>query len=118
MIEKACWLLLALIHLPPAMALLRPVSITALYGVSSSDPSFLLLHHRAALFVGVAAACIWAIFDARVAGLAAAITALSMLSFLALYFGYGQPAALKSIAIADAIGLPLLLYVGWRAAVN
>jgi hypothetical protein len=116
MLTKLCWLLLALIHLSPAAAFFHPGMISKLYGVGAKDPAFLLLHHRAALFACVIIACIWAMVDARVASLAAVLTGFSMLSFLMLYFAYGQPESLKIIAIADAVGIPLLAYVGWKAA--
>jgi hypothetical protein len=41
--------------------------------------------------------------------------AISMLSFLVMYWLDGAPASLKSIAIADIAGLPFLSYAGWSA---
>ena len=48
MIERAAWAILALVHVMPALALFAPSLLTKLYGVSSGDPLFLLIHHRAA----------------------------------------------------------------------
>lgn len=116
MVERICWLILALaIHLPPFAALFAPSLITKLYSVTSDDSNFLLLQHRAALFGVIVIACLWAAFDPEVRKLAFFLTALSMISFLAIYLGYGQPASLRTIALVDAAGLPLLGYVGWKA---
>ena len=116
MIERICWLLLGLvIHGPPFAAFFVPSLIPRLYSVSVDDPNFALLQHRAALFGVVAVICIWAAFDPSVRKLAVVATALSMLSFLFVFMTFGQPSTLKTIAVADLLGLPLLLYVGWRA---
>ncbi len=116
MLERACWIVLGiLIHLPPFAAFFSPSLITHLYGVSSGDMNFALLQHRAALFGVIVVACLWAAFDPDVRKLAVALTALSMISFLAIYGIYGQPDTLRAIAIADLIGLPFLAYVGWKA---
>lgn len=119
MLERICWLILALvIHLPPFAAFFAPSLITKLYGVAADDVSFSLLHHRAALFGIVMIACLWAAFDADVRKLAVVVTSLSMVSFLAIYFGYGQPPSLKTIALVDGAGLPCLAFVGWKAFTN
>lgn len=115
MIERLAWGVLALVHLTPALALFAPSLLTRLYGMKSGDPLFLLMHHRAALFLAVMVACIWCALDPTPRRLGVVLVAISMLSFLALYFGNGSPPALKQIAVADLIGLPALLYVGWKA---
>lgn len=115
MIERLAWGLLALVHITPALALFAPSLLTKLYGVKSGDPLFLLMHHRAALFLTVVVACIWCALDPSPRRLSVVLVAISMLSFLALYFTNGSPPALKQIAIADLIGLPALVYVAWRA---
>lgn len=115
MIERLAWGVLALVHLTPALALFVPSLLTRLYGMQSGDPLFLLMHHRAALFLAVMVACIWCVLDPTPRRLGAVLVAISMLSFLALYFSNGSPPALKQIAVADLIGLPALLYVGWKA---
>lgn len=115
MIERLAWGVLALVHLTPALPLFVPSLLTRLYGMKSGDPLFLLMHHRAALFLAVMVACIWCALDPTPRRLGAVLVAISMLSFLALYFSDGSPPALKQIAVADLIGLPALLYVGWKA---
>ncbi|GAA0470249.1 hypothetical protein GCM10009096_08940 [Parasphingorhabdus litoris] len=114
--ERICWLILGLVvHLPPFAAFFIPSLITRLYGVSADDVNFALLQHRAALFGMIVIACTWAAFDADVRKLAFVVTALSMISFLAIYGIYNQPTSLRTIAITDAVGLPFLAYVGWKA---
>ncbi|MFM9853900.1 MAG: hypothetical protein ACKVOJ_14020 [Sphingomonadaceae bacterium] len=115
MLLPISWAILALIHTAPAVGLVRPSLITSLYGVEADDPAFLLLHHRAALFLAVFVICIWAIFDPASRRMASVAVAISMISFLWLFIAGGSPPALRSIAIADAIGLPALAYVTWRA---
>jgi hypothetical protein len=115
MIERAAWMLLALVHITPALALFAPALLTRLYGVQQREPLFLLMHHRAALFLAVFVACIWCAIDPTPRKLGVVVVAISMLSFLTLYFANGSPPALKQIAIADLIGLPALAYVAWRA---
>lgn len=115
MIERFAWGLLALVHITPALALFAPFLLTKLYGVNAGDPLFLLMHHRAALFLTVVVACIWCAFDPTPRRLGVVLVAISMISFLALYFTNGSPPALKQIAVADMIGLPALAYFAWKA---
>ena len=102
------FLFLALLHLMPAIAAVRPELVTSLYQVSVTDPAFLLLQHRAALFAAVLVLCLWAAFDPSVRPAAALLAAISMLSFLWIYAANGQPPRLRSIALADLAGLPAL----------
>lgn len=115
MIAVICWGVLGLVHLLPALALFRPSLISALYGVPAESATFLLLHHRAALFVCVLAICAWAALRPEVRSLACVVVAISMMSFLWLYAAAGQPAAMRQIAIADLVGLPFLAIAGWLA---
>lgn len=115
MIERLAWLVLALVHLPPAFALVRPSLLGRLYGVTAESPLFMLMQHRAALFVAIVAICVWAAIDAAPRPLAATAVAISMVSFFLLYWLAGAPVALREIAIVDLIGLPALLFVAWRA---
>jgi hypothetical protein len=110
-----CWIVLGLIHLAPALALFRPALIGTLYGVDVSSPTFLLLHHRAALFLLVVIICAWAALRPEVRLLATVSVAVSMTSFLWLYAAAGQPPALRTIAIADLAGLPFLAIAAWSA---
>jgi hypothetical protein len=117
MIDRLAWAALALIHALPALALFNPALISRLYGVAPEDGGFLLLHHRAALFACIVTLCLWAAADPGVRRAASVITAVSMLSFLILWQGAGRPAALRSIAVADLVGLVplgLALWQAWR----
>jgi UDP-N-acetylmuramyl pentapeptide phosphotransferase/UDP-N-acetylglucosamine-1-phosphate transferase len=115
LLERLCWAALALLHLLPASALFRPASIASLYTLAPNGPLFPLLHHRAALFVIVVAACLWALFDPGARRLASVVVAISMLSFLGVYWSAGSPPALKTIATADLAGLPFLAFAIWRS---
>lgn len=115
MIAVICWGVLGLIHLLPAMALFRPSMIATLYGVPSGSAEFLLLQHRAALFLGVLVICVWAALRPEVRQLASLAVAISMLSFLWLYFVAGQPLVLRQIAVVDLLGLPFLATAAWLA---
>lgn len=108
------WGVLALIHALPAAAFFYPPLISKLYGVGPGD-TFLLLHHRAALFLAVLTVCVWAAFRSEVRTLATGVVAISMLCFLGLYVAGGMPGSLRTIAIADLMGLPFLAYAGWQA---
>ena len=48
MLDRIAWLILALIHLAPALAFFRPAMLTRLYATDAQSPTFQLLHHRAA----------------------------------------------------------------------
>ncbi len=115
MFVNFCWVVLALIHIMPALALFRPELLTSLYGVEAGASSFLLLQHRAALFAGVVATCIWAWVRPEARQLAVVVVAISMLSFLVLFFISGMPQVLRIIAIADLVGAPLLFTVALQA---
>lgn len=115
MIERLAWGLLALVHITPALAVFVPSLLTRLYGVNAGDPLFLLMQHRAALFLSVVVACIWCALEPTPRRLGVVLVAISMLSFLALYFANGSPPALRQIAIVDMIALPALGYVAWKA---
>lgn len=110
-----CWLLLALVHLTPAVALFRPSLLTELYGVTAQSPLFLLMQHRAALFAAVLLICVWCAFDAGPRRLGAVVVGFSMLSFLWLWWQAGQPAPLRRIAVVDLVGLVPLAVVAWAA---
>ena len=49
---RLAWILLALIHALPAIALVRPSLLTTLYGVEPQAPAFILLWHRAGFVRG------------------------------------------------------------------
>ncbi|VVT19110.1 hypothetical protein [Erythrobacter sp. EC-HK427] len=115
MLQRILWLVLALIHLAPAFALFRPATLTELYGIAGSDPLFMLMQHRAALFAAVFSACLVAAFMPEVRRLAVIVTAISMVSFLVLYVIHESPEAYRTIALVDLVGLPILIVVAWMA---
>ena len=83
--------------------------------MAPDSPVFVLMHHRAALFLAVLVACVWAAFDPGGRKLATLLAAVSMLGFLFLYQAYGRPAPLATIAFVDLIGLVPLAWAGWHA---
>lgn len=115
MMDRIAWLLLALVHAAPAISFFWPSMLTRLYGVNTGDALFLLIHHRAALFLTIFVICIWCAISTAPRRLGVVAVAISMLSFLLLYFTSGSPEALRTIAIADLIGIPALLYATWQA---
>lgn len=115
MIERICWLVLGLIHAVPAFALFRPALIYRLYGIAPGTDGFTLMHHRAALFLVMVVVCVWAALRPDVRPLASVALGISMASFVAIWWLSGKSPALWTIAIADLLGLPVLLYVAWQA---
>ena len=115
MMQPIAWLLLAIVHATPALALVRPSLLTTLYQLTPDNPLFVLMHHRAALFAGIVLICLWCAVDAAPRRLGTCVVALSMISFLVLYWQAGQPRALRQIAIVDLVGLVPLAYVTWAA---
>ena len=115
MIERICWVVLGLIHAIPALALFKPALISRLYGVDPGTDNFTLLHHRAALFLVVVVVCVWAALRPEVRPLASVAVGISMASFVLIWWLSGMPPALRTIAVADLIGLPVLLYAAWQA---
>ena len=115
------WLALAAIHVTPAMVLFRPALTQRLYAVPPSGDVGLLLIHRGALFLAVLAATLVAAVHLPSRRLATIVVAISMLPFLWLYVRGGSPPGLRTIFVADLIGLvPLAVVVwnAWRPAVN
>lgn len=112
---RIAWLALGLIHLLPAAALFRPALLRRLYGVEVGSVTFTLLQHRAALFLGIVVICLWAAIRPEVRPVAVVCVGISMGSFLVLWWQAGAPVTLRSIAVADLIGLPVLLAAAWQA---
>jgi hypothetical protein len=115
MLIKSCWVVLALIHVLPAVALFKPSLLTQLYQLPAGSVAYTLLQHRAALFVGIFVACIWGLFQPGSRQLAVVMVSISMIAFLVLYILSGMPSSLRIIAIVDLIGLPFLTMAGWQA---
>lgn len=115
MLQPILWLILAGVHALPALAFFRPAGLTTLYGLRHDNPLFLLMHHRAALFVAVVAACVFAAFVPEGRRLAVIVVGISMMSFLWLYFTAGSPVPLRRIALVDLAGLPVLALAAYLA---
>jgi hypothetical protein len=115
MLDRLLWLVLAGIHAMPALAFFRPAMMAGMYRVSAEAPLFLLMRHRAALFVVVLVVALWAAVDPATRRLASVAVGFSMLSFLYLWWQAGSPQALRTIAIVDLVGLPALALACWRA---
>jgi hypothetical protein len=115
MMQPIAWFVLAAIHATPALAFFRPSLIKQLYRVDPASPLFLLFQHRAALFLVIVVISIWAAFDPGSRRMASVAVAISMVSFVMLWLIAGQPAALRTIASVDLIGLPVLAFAMWTA---
>ena len=115
MMQPILWLILAAIHAMPALAFFQPATFTTLYRIQPDNPLFLLMHHRAGLFVAVFVACVFAAFVPEGRRLAVLVVGISMVSFLLLYWQAGSPPPLRKIAQVDIIGLPVLAAAAWFA---
>ena len=115
MIARLCWLALMLLHVPPALALVRPAQLVAMYGVDPASGTFALMQHRAALFCVVAVICGWAALRPDARPLAIVTVGISMVSFLSVWWAAGMPVQLRVIALADLVGVPVLLLATWLA---
>jgi hypothetical protein len=109
------WLLLAALHALPAMVLFVPAMVERLYGTPPSGDIGILLVHRGALFLAVLAAAVMAALHSPSRQLASLIVAISMLTFLWLFLRGGSPASLRTIFLADLVGLAPLALVCWDA---
>ena len=116
MAVKLSWAILALIHLIPALALVRPSLLTTLYAIDLNSPVYILVWHRAALFAMAVVICVWAVFRPEVRALASVAMAISMIGFLSLFILNGSPPSLRVIALADLACLPFLAFAAWNAS--
>ena len=113
---KLAWGLLAALHFAPALPIVNPRLVERLYGAPSTGEVGLLLVHRGALFAALFAAACFALVHTDSRRLVSVLMAVSMISFLFLYARAGAPAGpLRSIAMADAIGLIPLAVALWSA---
>lgn len=113
---RLCWVVLALVHVPPAFAVFAPGLLGRLYGVDHSGDVGLLLLHRAVLFLAVVAAAAVAAFDSAARPTASLVVVISVVGFLVLYLRTGSPPALRSIAIVDLVAvvpLAVVLHDAW-----
>jgi hypothetical protein len=115
MLTNIGWVLIALIHATPAFALFQPALLTKMYGIKPESGLFTLMHHRAGLFLVVVVICLWAMVRPEVRPMASVAVGISMASFVVIWWMAGASPALRTIAIADIVGLVILVFVGWQA---
>jgi len=117
-VVKAAWLVLAGVHAAPAAVAFRPHLVERLYGAAADGAVGPLLVHRGALFLAVLAAAFFAAFDPPSRRVAAAVVAISVVGFLAVYARAGlPPGPLRTIAGVDAaalLPLALVTFAAWR----
>lgn len=112
----ASWLVLAAVHATPALVLFAPALTERLYGVAPGGTLGMLIVHRGALFLAVFAVAVLAAFDPGARRTASLVVAISLIAFLIVYVGGGSPKGpLRTVAIVDAVALPALAVVAWRA---
>jgi hypothetical protein len=111
----AAWLLVALIHAPPALAAFSPRLRARMYGVEETPTLSAILAHRGLLFLAVALACVFAAFNAEARQLATVVAGVSVFGFLAIYAAAKFPKALRSIALMDAVAAIALAYAALDA---
>jgi len=113
---KIAWIILALIHLFPALVFFRPELTRTLYEVSPSGQIGVLLIHRGALFLAVFIATLFAVISVESRKLASLFVGISIISFLIIYVRAGLPkGALRKIALTDVVALPFWGFVTWQA---
>ncbi|MEM7565954.1 MAG: hypothetical protein AAF321_01860 [Pseudomonadota bacterium] len=118
LVAKAAWLLLAALHVGPSLVLFTPALAARLYGVDPAGDVGVLVVHRGALFLAVVACALYAVFDLDARRVASIVLAVSMIGFLIVYARAGfPPGSLRTIAIADLVGLLPLTFAAlqtWR----
>ena len=115
-ITRLAWFALALIHLPPAAVLFAPNLAERLYFVDPTGAAGVLIVHRGALFFGLVVLALWAMLDPAFRRAASVVLAISVVGFLIVYARAAGPVGeLRTIAIADAIALAPLAWVGCKA---
>ncbi|MCA0248520.1 MAG: phosphopantetheine adenylyltransferase [Proteobacteria bacterium] len=106
----------AIIHLLPIAPVFAPEMLSRLYGIAPTDTTLLvLMRHRALLLALVGILCLWASWSPSVRPAALVAAAINVAGFLGFYALYGTPAgALRTIALADLVAIPPLLYAAWK----
>jgi hypothetical protein len=113
---KVSWFILVGLHLLPAVSAFSSSVLQRLYGLAPTGDLVVLLAHRGVLFCAVALACLFGALDPMARRSGSVIVGVSMLGYLVLYLRAGAPhGPLRSIAIADAIGLLPWAVVVWDA---
>lgn len=116
-LQRAAWIVLALVHAPPALVALRPTMMARLYGLDPVGDASLLLVHRGVLFLAIVALALVAAFDAGARRAAVIAVGVSVIGYLVLYARQGMPPGpLRTVALADLFAvLPLAVaaYGAW-----
>ncbi len=117
----AGFVVLGLIHAPAALGAVSPDALASLYGPTAAEPGLrIVLQHRGAIFALITLGCFAAAAVPQWRVPVAVLTGWSMAGFVLLYLAGGMPAgALRKIAVADLVGLAVLLGVAlaiWRGA--
>jgi hypothetical protein len=114
----AAWLVVALIHVLPALAAFSPNLRRRMYGVAETPTLGVILAHRGVLFLAVALACVFAVFQPDARQLATIVAGVSVFGFLIVYAVAGAPKGpLRAIALMDAIAGAALIVAAldaWR----
>lgn len=112
--------LVGIIHLLPIAPVFAPETLSRLYGIAPTDVTLLvLMRHRALLLALVGLLCLWASWSPSIRPAALLAAALNVVGFLGFYALYGSPTgALRTIAIADVVALPPLVFAAWMTFVR
>ncbi len=106
------WVMLALVHVPPATALANPKVLQRIYALDVHGETGLLLRHRAALFLVLVVLCIAAPSDSRLRQVGSIAVGLSIVCYLVMYGCAGAPkGATRTIALFDLAALIPLIVV-------
>lgn len=112
LIAAIAWVGLAMIHSLPAVGLVSPSVRQGLYGIEPPGSFAILLAHRAAIFVAIVVASLIAAVHGPSRAAVAIAVSISVVGFLIVYVAGGAPAgALRKVALADCVALPLLAIV-------
>ncbi|MEZ4400877.1 MAG: hypothetical protein R3B06_12705 [Kofleriaceae bacterium] len=114
-VTKLAWVVLALIHAPPAAVTFAP-GLVARYGVAATGDVALLLRHRGVLFLAVTAVCALAAVEPSARRGASVVVLMSVVGFLVVYARGGlPPGALRTVAMVDGIALAPSAWVAYAA---
>jgi hypothetical protein len=104
-LAAALFILAGLINLTPVVGMMGGRSLTRLYGVTFTEPTLLLMRHRAVLFGLVGGLLIAAAFDLALRVAATLVGLVSMLAFVALMRTPDRVGrALRTVFIVDCAG--------------
>jgi hypothetical protein len=104
-------LIAAIIHLLPAVGVLGPERLSALYGIPVAEQNLeILMRHRAVLFALLGAFLVFAAFNPPLQAIGLLAGLISVVSFLVLALSVGQyNAQLSRVVMADVLALVVLL---------